>query len=212
MHLLLLDKCVEQAFLFQCRRLLSLSPARCFSREVQLSAKGFCLSLRLEQARRNVIRTSSFFLFFFLRLSARAPLGQIFGGNVQHFPAHVFVLFSLPLLGFNYRTTEHQIRQTIDNILLSRVPLSLSFSFFSSISSSSPPFLQGALVQVVLEPEGDGDEDEVEDEHGEPHALGHLPVEDEDGEEDEEEHAEEDGDRADHPGGRHLFCDAFKMS
>ncbi len=78
--------------------------------------------------------------------------------------------------------------------------------FFPSISSSSPPlFLQGALVQVVLEPEGDGDEDEVEDEHGESHALGHLPVEDEDGEEDEEEHAEEDGDRADHPGGRHLI-------
>ena len=35
-------------------------------------------------------------------------------------------------------------------------------------------------------------------------SLGHLPVEDEYGEEDEHEHAEEDGDGADHAGGAHL--------
>ena len=35
-------------------------------------------------------------------------------------------------------------------------------------------------------------------------SLGHLPVEDENGEEDEHEHAEEDGDGADHAGGAHL--------
>ena len=36
--------------------------------------------------------------------------------------------------------------------------------------------------------------------------LGHLPVEDEDGEEDEHEHAEEDGDRAHHAGRAHFYA------
>lgn len=50
----------------------------------------------------------------------------------------------------------------------------------------------------VLEQQRDGDEHEVEDEHGEAEALVHLPVEAGDGHDDEQEHEEEDGDGADH--------------
>ncbi len=82
-----------------------------------------------------------FFLLFFFGFRPGHLWDKSLGGNVQSFPAHVCVLFSLPLLGFNYRTTEHQIRQTIDNILLSRVPLSLSFFFHFLLVS--PPFFTG---------------------------------------------------------------------
>ncbi len=84
-----------------------------------------------------------FYYSFFFGFRPGHLWDKSLGGNVQHFPARVFVLFSLPLLGFNYRTTEHQIRQTIDNILLSRVPLSLSFSFFFYFLLVSPFFTGG---------------------------------------------------------------------
>ena len=58
------------------------------------------------------------------------------------------------------------------------------------------------MVEIVFEAKGNGNKDEVEEEHGDPHALGHLPVEHEDGEEDEHEHSAEDCDGADHPLGR----------
>jgi len=37
--------------------------------------------------------------------------------------------------------------------------------------------------ELVLKAEGDGDEDEVEDEHAEAHALRHLPAKDQNREE-----------------------------
>lgn len=58
--------------------------------------------------------------------------------------------------------------------------------------------LHRANQHLVLEHERHGDEDEVEEEHGEAEASVHAPFEAGDAEDHEEEHAEEDGYAADH--------------
>lgn len=64
--------------------------------------------------------------------------------------------------------------------------------------------LEGAHEEFVLEHEGDGDENEVEQKHGETEALVHLPPEARDGHDDEQQHHEEDRYGADHALGVHL--------
>ncbi len=54
---------------------------------------------------------------------------------------------------------------------------------FFRFSSNLAAALNRAGEEVVLEAEGDGHEDEVEDEHAQAHPLCHLPAEDQDGEE-----------------------------
>lgn len=51
-------------------------------------------------------------------------------------------------------------------------------------------FLDRADQELVLEHQRDGDEDEVEEEHGEPEALVHPPLETGDAQDDEQQHAE----------------------
>ena len=63
--------------------------------------------------------------------------------------------------------------------------------------------LQGAGVEIVLKAWGNEDKDKVEKEHGEAHALGHFPVEYENGHKDEDQHAKKDGDGAHHARRRH---------
>jgi len=60
----------------------------------------------------------------------------------------------------------------------------------STTSWGQQDLLDRTRVEIVLESQWDEDEDEVEDEHGESHAFGHFPVEDENGQKDKNQHAE----------------------
>lgn len=60
----------------------------------------------------------------------------------------------------------------------------------STLLGCSSSFLDRADQELVLEHQRDGDEDEVEEEHGEPEALVHPPLETGDAQDDEQQHTE----------------------
>lgn len=72
------------------------------------------------------------------------------------------------------------------------------------ISGSLPGFLDRTDQDLVLEHQRDGDEDEVEEEHGKPESLVHPPLETGDAKDHERQHAEEDRYAAHHAHRVHL--------
>lgn len=77
-------------------------------------------------------------------------------------------------------------------------------SLFWKSSCSQLLCLNRTADQVVLEHEGNGDENEIEQKHGEAESLVHLPPEAGDGHDDEQQHHEEDRYGADHAHRVHL--------
>ena len=80
------------------------------------------------------------------------------------------------------------------------------FSFVSYPSlrrPKNPPFLKssaldGAFVPPIAEPERDDDKTNVQEQHEDSHAFGHLPVEGQDAEENWDQHEKEERDGAAH--------------
>lgn len=58
-------------------------------------------------------------------------------------------------------------------------------------------------IPFILKAQWDDDKNEVEKEHRQSHALGHLPIKDENWKEDQQQHCEENDDGAYHSLGRH---------
>lgn len=69
--------------------------------------------------------------------------------------------------------------------------------------------LHRAHYGAVLESQGDGHEDEVEQEHGEPQGFVHFPAEAGDAQHDEAQHSEQDEHRACHAGAVHFNRNAL---